>query len=111
MTPHSAVKTAAMKMTKKKLTWMPGTSSRRPSLRRREDVDALAAVDVGELLGAQPAHHERADGEEGHVAEVEQPGEADHDVQPEGHDDVGQGLDRGVEQVVGRASSWSRMYG
>jgi hypothetical protein len=71
-------------------------------LRRREEVDALAAGHVGELLGAQPAHDERADREEGHVAEVEQPGEADHDVQPQGHDDVGQGLDRGVQQVVGR---------
>ena len=37
-----------------------------------EDVDALAAVDVRELLGAEPADHERADREERDVAEVEQ---------------------------------------
>ena len=49
-----------------------------------EDVDPLAAVDVGELLRAQPADDERADRVEGDVAEVEQAGEPDHDVQARG---------------------------
>ena len=54
---------------------------------------------------------ERADREERHVAEVEQPGEADHDVQPERHDDVGERRDRRVEQVVGAARSAGRSIG
>ena len=62
--------------------WMPGIGWWLIALSRLdEEVDALAAVDVRELLGAEPADHERADREEGDVAEVEQAGEADHDVQ------------------------------
>ena len=72
------------------------------ALDRGQDVDALAVVDRPELLGAQPAHDEGADGEERDVAEVEQTGEADDDVQAQRHDHVGQGLDRRVEQVVRR---------
>ena len=41
----------------------------------------------GALARGHECHRVRADGEEGGIAEVEQPGEADHDVQPEGQDD------------------------
>jgi hypothetical protein len=60
-------------------------------------------VDLGvrEVAGHEPPGHERADGEEGDVAEVEQAGEADDDVEPERHHHVGQRLDdRLVEAVV-----------
>ena len=38
----------------------------------------------GWCAGEPKSAHVGADGEEGDVAEVEQPGQADHDVQPEG---------------------------
>ncbi len=43
-----------------------------------------------------------ADRIEGDIAEIEQPGEADHDVQPPAEHDVGQHQDRQVEQVAQR---------
>ena len=42
--------------------------------------------------GAEAAGRVGADREERHVAEVQQAGEADHDVQAERHDDVGERL-------------------
>ena len=54
------------------------------------DVDALAVVDpVGEP-GGEPPDRVGADGEERHVAEVEQSREADDDVEPQRHHDVGE---------------------
>ena len=43
--------------------------------------------------GAEPAGGVGADREERHVAEVQQAGEADHDVEAERHHDVGERLD------------------
>ena len=44
-----------------------------------------------------------ADGVEGDVAEVEQPGQADHDVQPPAEHDVGQHQDADIELVAADA--------
>ena len=65
--------------------WMPGIGWWLIALSDDEEVDALASVDVREVRD-QPADDERADRVEGDVAEVQQAGEADHDVQAEGHD-------------------------
>ena len=64
-----------------------------------QDVDAVAAVDRREVVGGKPADRVRAEGVEGDVAEVQQAGEADDDVQPQGHDDVGRGQDAVVRDV------------
>ena len=53
----------------------------------------------------------RADREEGDVAEVEQAGEADDDVEPERHHHVGGGQDHVVEDVAARAEEQRRDRG
>ena len=53
----------------------------------------------------------RADREEGHVAEVEQAGEAHDDVEPERHHHVGGGQDHVVEDVDARAEEQRRDRG
>ena len=40
------------------------------------------------LSGGEHAHGVGADGEKGHVAQVQQAGKADHDVQAQAHQDV-----------------------
>ena len=54
--------------------------------RAAEDPAARAVQAAAELLRRQPAGHVGAAGEERHVAEVEQAGVADDDVQPDAHD-------------------------
>ena len=63
--------------------WMPG----------RFFANSLAPMWMSRLVevaGREPADGVGADRVERHVAEVEQAGEADHDVEPERHDHVGQ---------------------
>ena len=50
-----------------------------------------------------------ADRIEGDIAEIEQPGEADHDVQPPAEHDVGQHQDRQVEQIAQRQIEMERL--
>ena len=70
----------------------------------REDRHALP---VGSGVGPEARRAVRggvrADGDEGHVAEVEQAGEPDDDVQAERHDDVGGGQGHVVESARARA--------
>jgi hypothetical protein len=65
-------------MISRKLRWMPGS------------------------VDEKPADRVRADRVEGDVAEVEQAGEPDHDVQPEGEHDVREGEDAEVERRAER---------
>ena len=58
--------------------WIPG----KPARRWREQDDAERA----EVRRGEERRRVRADRVEGHIAEVEQPGEPGHDVQPDGHD-------------------------
>src|SRR5436305_6414848 len=53
-------------------------------------MDALLVVHLRVEARAEPADRERPERVEGHVAEVEQTGEAYHDVQTERHDGVGE---------------------
>ena len=64
---------------------------------------AVAEKRVGPERGAEVRGDVRADREERHVAEVEQPGEADDDVQPERHDHVGRRQDHVVQRDAARA--------
>ena len=65
----------------------------------REDGHALpVGSGVGPEAGREVRRGVRADGDERHVAEVEQAGEPDDDVQAERHDHVGGGQDHVVEQ-------------
>ena len=77
------------------MTWTPGQLGGGPG---DEDVQAVAVVDAEEEVRAEPAHRVGADREEGDVAEVEQAGEADDDVEPERHHDVGEGEHRIVDE-------------
>jgi hypothetical protein len=68
-----------------------------------EDVDPLAAAGVLPEARAEVAHDVRPDREERDVAEVEQAGEADDDVQAQRHAHVGQGEDHVVHDVAALA--------
>ena len=86
----------------------PHRGERHRDEEHEEEVDVDARAASSRLVGRQdvdvrvgncsdkPADDERADRVERDVAEVEQAGEADHDVQAQGHDHVGQRLDRRV---------------
>ena len=50
-----------------------------------------------------------ADGIEGDIAEVEQPGEADDDVQPPAEHDIGEHQDRQIEQIAERQAEMERL--
>ena len=58
-------------------------------------------------VGRPPPHGHRAERVEGDVAQVEQAGEADHEVEPERHNHVGEREDA----VIHEASSGSRVSG
>jgi hypothetical protein len=65
-------------------------------------VQALLAVDAREVVRCPPAHRERPERVERHVAQVEQAGEADDEVQPQRHHHVGEREDAVVHEAVER---------
>ena len=79
----------------RKLKWMP--ACRRSARRRKRDAG------VGPERGSEVRGDVRADREERHVAEVEQPGEAHDDVQAQRHDHVGRRQDHVVQRAAARA--------
>jgi len=67
-----------------------------------EDADALPVAGVGPVARSEVRRGVRADREERDVAQVEQAGEPDDDVQAERHDDVRGGQHHVVEDVGAR---------
>ena len=53
-----------------------------------------------EELRGKPTYGVGPNGVERHVPEVQEPGKADHDVQPQRHDHVGQGHDRRLQETA-----------
>ena len=79
--------TATTRMSRK-FRWMPG---RLLANSPAQTWMPFAAVDRREVVGGEPADRVGAERVERDVAEVEQAGEADDDVQAQRHDDVGAG--------------------
>ena len=79
-----------------KFRWMPGRLAAGSDDQEREALAALAGLAVE--TRHEPTGGERAEREEGHVTEVEQPREPDDDVQPEGHHRVRQDQHRDAEE-------------
>ena len=82
---------------------------------RQRDVEGpghdAVAEPAGEIDGGQQRIGIGADGIEGDVAEVEQPGEADHDVEAPAQHDVGEDVDcqvdrRACRRPAGTAAGW-----
>ena len=74
-----------------------------------EERDAGAAGGVGPERRSEVRGDVRADREERHVAEVEQPGEADDDVQAQRHDHVGRREDHVVQALLPSLTRSGRM--
>ena len=95
ITPASAVAAIASTNTNTKFRWMPGSGA--GPLDQEADPVGLVPVARAEVAGGVGA-----DREERHVAQVEQAGEADDDVEPERHADVGGGEHEVAHHAPGR---------
>jgi hypothetical protein len=68
-----------------------------------QERDAVAARRVGPVGGSEVRGDVRADREERHIPQVEQPREAHHGIQAQRHDHVGRRQDHEVERAAALA--------
>ena len=95
-----------MMSTSRKFMWLPGRVEARLA---HEERPALAAAGVDEEAGHEPTRGRRR--RRPHVPEVEQAGEPNDDVEPQGHYRERQRLDRVFDEGAARVLEEGQDYG